>query len=133
MAPHPSGNADQLAFGFAASGGPAPPDYPEPVPPAAGDGLDDPGLTRRSKAPAEQHFALTGKRRAVLDALRRGPLTSHDLVRVGGIRGAARVWELRLCGFDVECEPLDAAAGAYLYTLKPNETGPDGAANRPGP
>lgn len=76
-----------------------------------------PDLGIPSRAPAAALPRLGGARLAVLDALRRGPLTTLELVAVGGVRRAARVKELRDLGFAIDCEPVSEAQGVYRYTL----------------
>jgi len=80
--------------------------------------VSDPELGAKSKAPAEQLHRLAGARLRVLEALRRGPLSTWDVVAVGGLRGAARVHELRELGYEIATTVIDGKVGSYLYTLK---------------
>lgn len=84
------------------------------------EAVANPAVAERGKAPKEQHFALAGKRLAVLDALRSGPKTNIDLTgpHCGGQRFGARIDELRRMGFAIERETVDSTRGIYQYTLK---------------
>lgn len=67
----------------------------------------------------------------VLDALREGPKTTHQLGQpeVGGFRFGARLQEIREEGAVIACKRL--RAGGYLYTLTRDVGG--GAAHVPAP
>lgn len=55
--------------------------------------------------------------RAVLDRLRQGPATTHDLLGVGGLRFGARLCELRALGFGIDEKRLPLPTRGSRYTL----------------
>lgn len=52
---------------------------------------------------------------AILEQLRSGPATGHDLVPVGGLRYGGRIHDLRQHGYKIDAEHQHD--GVWLYSL----------------
>ena len=55
---------------------------------------------------------------SIIERLKLGPATSHELMRLGGLNYRARVSDARRLGFDIVCRAHPTQDGINLYTLK---------------
>jgi hypothetical protein len=55
----------------------------------------------------------------ILAALRRGPITSHDLHRLGGYNPTARISNLRDAGHDIRCVHMGNRIYRYVLDEEP--------------
>jgi hypothetical protein len=58
---------------------------------------------------------LTGQNAAVLERLKRGPLSTVDAIHMGILRCGARVYDLKAAGYEIQC--TRAANGVATYEL----------------
>ncbi len=85
---------------------------------------DGPALMPR-RARSEAQARLVGalgrratKAQAIIEALRRGPLSSLEMLQVGGLRYHARLAELRSRGFSIRAVP-DGDGWSYRLIEEP--------------
>ena len=64
---------------------------------------------------------LTGKVRATLARLRKGPALNVELVTIGGLRAPARIHDLRRSGYTIDSECLRNGLWKYTLTGCPEE------------
>ena len=98
---------------------------PIPRPPGAGGQLplrlDPPTLaSRRARSQAQRRLlnqlhVRAAKTQAVLERLQAGEASSRDLLEVGGLRYASRVYELRREGWVITC---NERAGVFWYRFE---------------
>jgi len=90
-----------------------------PLPPSTREVSDPEEQARKNKAPREQQRSLASDKAKILAALRKGSITTWDAFTIGGLRGTARIHELREEGFKIETTRVPGTQGVtYLYTLK---------------
>lgn len=78
-----------------------------------------PPALRLPLEPTRDRRRLKGAVLRVLERLRQGPATNLELAdpRVGGLRAAARVHDLKLAGYVLTSQRLAGEGPLWLYTL----------------
>lgn len=78
-----------------------------------------PAPLRLTLEPERDRRRLKGAVLRVLERLRQGPATNLELAdpRVGGLRAAARVYDLKLAGHVITSQHLAGEGPLWLYTL----------------
>lgn len=69
-----------------------------------------------STVPETAKPRLGRQQKAILEALRVGPVTNTELLGIG-MRFGARIQELRKAGYEIATCSASAERGCYLYTL----------------